>query len=86
MTKRPPPRTTMIDGQEMIVLDPAEYDGLQQLRRQVGSLSTRVNILKQQLHAAAAVIADVEAILAAHACDDHGSDCPCHEIIRRITV
>jgi hypothetical protein len=91
VAKRPAPRTTTVDGQTMYLVEIAEYEGLTQTRRQVGSYATRVNILRQQSRIDTDLLDEIRALLVGHPpCEptlDRASDgcvlCRIHDVITR---
>jgi hypothetical protein len=66
MAKRPSPHTIVIDGQTIYLVTVEEYESLAQTRRQVGSYSTRLNVLRQNNRIDADLINEIRALLADH--------------------
>ncbi|MFB7470610.1 hypothetical protein [Kitasatospora sp. NPDC056184] len=48
MPKAGKPRTATVDGVQVVVLSPEQYDGLEANRRRVGGLQTLVARMKQE--------------------------------------
>ncbi|BCB89281.1 hypothetical protein [Phytohabitans suffuscus] len=76
MGKKIEHRLITVNGREMIVLDPTDFERLDAARRQIGARQASIAWLRQQLEAANTRLAELETELTkAH----HQPDCPCHE-------
>jgi hypothetical protein len=59
-------RTEIIDGETTYLLSGDEYERLTQTRRQVGSYTTRLNVLRQQTRIDADILEEIHTLLADH--------------------
>jgi hypothetical protein len=59
MTGRPAHRLVEVDGETMVILDPAEFERLDASRRQVGARDARARSLVQQVQQFTALIDQV---------------------------
>ncbi|MET8698042.1 hypothetical protein ABZW10_04090 [Kitasatospora sp. NPDC004723] len=64
MPKAGKPRTATVDGVQVVVLSPEQYDGLEANRRRVGGLQTLVARMKQELRHGRRLLSEVEQLLA----------------------
>jgi hypothetical protein len=80
MTKRPPPRHVVVDGEDGVALTAEEYENLIALRRQVGAGDARQRRLASQVRDLTALVAEIRALTDGHPpCDrpqdDQRQDC-----------
>lgn len=74
MSRRPEPRRTVLNGEPVVVLTPAEYERLAQARRQIGGQSSRLGAAKRDLKAVIDLLADVVPLFSGSA--DCSGECP----------
>jgi hypothetical protein len=86
MTARfPRARRILLDGAEVIVLPPDDYERLDSIRRQAGAQATRIHSLRQQLANATATLDAIAAAVrhARHAAPDTQPDaCACEFVLQ----
>jgi hypothetical protein len=66
VAKRPAPRSMTIDGKTIYLVAADEYESLTQTRRQVGSYSARLNVLRQQIRIDTELLDHIRTLLADH--------------------
>ncbi|MBP0450702.1 hypothetical protein J5Y04_14280 [Kitasatospora sp. RG8] len=72
MPKPGKPRTTTVDGVEVVVLTPEQHAGLESARRQLGGQQAQVARMKLDLHRGRQLLAEVERVLAGIPTDQSG--------------
>ncbi|MFJ8431164.1 hypothetical protein ACIQ9P_07660 [Kitasatospora sp. NPDC094019] len=64
MPKAGKPRVVTLNGVQVVVLTPEQYDGLEATRRQLGGLRTQVSRMKQELRRGRDLLSEAEHLLA----------------------
>jgi hypothetical protein len=68
MAWHPAPQRIRLDGRELVLLSPDDFDRLDTIRRQSGALTARVSALRQQLAEATAALSEIDQAVALTGC------------------